>query len=236
MTYLHPVLPALLVLILLGVLRGSRRVALPSTIALFLWISPPVAWLTAGILEWRYPVRQFPTEDVDAFVVLSGSSFTPNPSQPEALPAWNTYARCRYAAWLYRTWRPRPIVVTGGPDPELTAVMREVLESEGIPAAMIRTESRSHSTYENAAFTAALLLPAGLRRIALVTEAYHMPRADACFRKQGFFVVAAPFCYRTLEFRHVRDWLVPSWRPLLFNDEALHEYVGLVWYRLAGRT
>ncbi len=236
MTYIHLVLPALLLTIFVGAYRGWRRVALAASVALLVWAWPPVAWLTSGLLEWRYPVREFPPDEVDVLVVLSGSSYEPHPSQPYALPGWNTYVRCRYAAWLYRHWRQVPIVVTGGPKTELTDMMREVLEAEGVPAEKIRVESRSRSTYENAVFTVAILRPLGVHRIGLVTEAYHMRRAEACFRKQGLEVVAAPCAYRTLEFRDAKAWLLPDSRGINFNEDALHEAVGLFWYRVTGKA
>jgi uncharacterized SAM-binding protein YcdF (DUF218 family) len=241
MTYLHPVIPALLVLAFAGALYGNRkggqRTTLLALLGLFLWAWPPIAWLTAASLELRYPLREFPTGDADAIVVLSSGVRQAHPSMPEETADWETYVRCRYAAWLYHHWRAVPVVASGGAAPRAVAadVMRQVLEKEGVPPEKILTEGRSHSTYENAAFTAALLMPAGTRRIALVTEAFHMPRAEAAFRKQGFAVAAAPCAYRQLEFPSWPVWLLPGTGSLRQNDEALHEWIGLAWYCLSGK-
>jgi uncharacterized SAM-binding protein YcdF (DUF218 family) len=51
------------------------------------------------------------------------------------------------------------------------------------------------STAENAHFVADLLLPRGERRVGVVTCAWHLPRATACFVAAGLIatgIAAAP--------------------------------------------
>jgi len=239
MSYVHPVLPALIVLIAVGLIRPKRfhRLAVVAALMLFLWSWLPVAWLMAGTLEWHYPVTRFPAGDVEAIVVLGGAESPSNAGQPESLVAQNTYVRCRHAAWLYRHWRAVPVIAAGGPAPiePIAGLMRHVLETEGVPPDSIWTEARSSSTYENAAFTAQLLRARGIRRVALVTEAYHMLRAAACFRKQGLTVTAAPCSYRTIDPEFNAAGLVPSAKMMTQNDDVLHEWIGLAVYKVAGR-
>jgi uncharacterized SAM-binding protein YcdF (DUF218 family) len=226
------------VLLLIEAARGIRR-ARPGrrvfalALALFLWSWPPAAALLCGSLEWRYAVSPFPAGDAEAIVVLGGDVYEADPSQPENSPGHNTSLRCSYAAWLHRRWKPLPILAAGGSG--AAAVMARALEADGAPPSMIWTETASGSTYENAVYSARILRAKGIRRIALVTEAYHMPRAAACFRKQGLAVVPAPFAYRTLRFH--ADWrhAFPSVEAARFSEDSLHEWVGLAWYRLLGR-
>ena len=77
------------------------------------------------------------------------------------------------------------------------------------------------------------MIPQSERRIVLVTDAYHMLRADACFRKESFTVIPAACGYRTYHDFQFSDWL-PGWEPIAWNEDAVHESVGLVWYRLHG--
>jgi uncharacterized SAM-binding protein YcdF (DUF218 family) len=134
-----------------------------------------------------------------------------------------------------------PVLATGGPLPGSPAplviadVMVHVLEEDGIPRAMIWTERASRSTYENAAFSARILRDKGIRHIVLVTEAYHMPRSVACFRKQGLDVTPAPFAYRSRRFRLRWNNFFPSVSSLLDNEDILHEWAGLVWYQASGK-
>ncbi len=65
-----------------------------------------------------------------------------------------------------------------------------------------------------------------------MTSARHMPRAAACFRALGMTVVPAPAdrVIRSGPLR-VRDWL-PDAVALEGSLGAIHEYAGLLAYRL----
>lgn len=69
--------------------------------------------------------------------------------------------------------------------------MAEILEGEfGVPVRW--REELSRDTADNARFSAVMLKAAGISRIVLVTQAFHMPRAVALFEAAGLQVVAAP--------------------------------------------
>ena len=71
--------------------------------------------------------------------------------------------------------------------------MADLQRKAGVPDKhLILTEKRSRSTRENAAYGAVILRQHGIKRIVLVVEAQSMPRASACFRKEGIEVTAAP--------------------------------------------
>jgi uncharacterized SAM-binding protein YcdF (DUF218 family) len=63
-----------------------------------------------------------------------------------------------------------------------------------------------------------------------------MPRAVGIFRRAGFKVVAYPVDYRT--FGDVRDFHFghTGLDELMILDSAVHEWIGLIVYRLAGKT
>ncbi|MGB8710527.1 MAG: YdcF family protein [Methyloceanibacter sp.] len=93
----------------------------------------------------------------------------------------------------------------------------------GISASRVVLETKSTSTYENAIFCAALVKPQAHDRWLLVTDALHMPRAIASFRKAGF---------------HVEPWPIhdDAASELSMVASAIHEWVGLVTYRVLDRT
>lgn len=120
-------------------------------------------------------------------------------------------------------------VAAGGP---VGALLADV----GIAPDRIVLEERSRNTFENAVLTRDLVHPKPGERWLLVTSAYHMPRAVGVFRAAGFDVTPYPVDYRT------RDWS-DMWR--LFDripagherlDLAAREWLGLLAYRLTGRT
>jgi len=245
MTYLHPVLVFLTLLALGGVWQRRKTGKYAATAALaglFLWGWGPTTWLLCGTLEWWFPVTAVPGQEAEAIVVLSGGARPPNASQPEAVPLPDTYLRSVHAAWLYKHWRPLPVIASGGAQNSggerviLADVMRGILEKEGVPGSMIWTETKSHSTYENAVYTAEVLRRRNIRKIVLVTEGYHMLRAAKCFRRQGLEVVPAACSYRYLQFTGRWQQFIPAPEMMLFNDDCLHEWVGLLWYSITGRA
>jgi len=83
-------------------------------------------------------------------------------------------------------------------------------------------ESKSRNTYENATVAAALVVLKPGERWILVTSGSHMPRAVGAFRKAGFNVHPWPVIYC-------------SERGRLSFRIAIHEWIGLIIYRLSGR-
>jgi uncharacterized SAM-binding protein YcdF (DUF218 family) len=72
------------------------------------------------------------------------------------------------------------VVVSGGAlggRPAEAAAMHAWLVAEGVDPARILLEPHARSTFDNASLCAALVAGAGVRRVTLVTEGYHMPRA-----------------------------------------------------------
>jgi uncharacterized SAM-binding protein YcdF (DUF218 family) len=224
--------------------RSTRHLAVKLLVCIelgfLLLFWPPAVYVLNRTLESGY--RQgYPTDrSVEAIVVLASTVNPPQPERPVLLLGSDTYERCYYAAWLYKHWQPLPIIASGGPDPDLGSsasfadAMRQTLTGIGVPPESVWTEEQSRNTYESAVYMANMLRQRHIRRIALVTEAYHMRRAELAFRRQGVSVVAAPCGFRS---RYRMRWinLFPS--VVAFNQglQALHEYLGLLWYALAGR-
>jgi uncharacterized SAM-binding protein YcdF (DUF218 family) len=97
---------------------------------------------------------------------------------------------------------------------------------------MIWTEERSESTHEAAVYAVQILRKKGISRIALVTEAYHMPRAEGSFRREGIEVIPAPCRFHKLQFSWAE--LLPRLEAIDRNENVLHEWVGMLWYRARG--
>lgn len=240
-TYIQPLLLVFLVMVFAGLVRQKhgRRSYLPTLglVGLLFLSWPPVDWLLSRPLEARYPVQPFPPAAAQAIVVLSSTVTPPRYGRLYPRPDKETYQRCEFAAWLHKNWFPLPVLACGGlgertSKQATSATMRELLQQGGVPAALIWTEQRSHSTHENAVYGAEILRQHGIRTIALVVEAQAMPRAEACFRKEGITVVPAPCEFRQLEAS--LDDLLPSWKSIKRNEDTLHEFVGLAWYWLRG--
>jgi uncharacterized SAM-binding protein YcdF (DUF218 family) len=113
--------------------------------------------------------------------------------------------------------------------------MLKIFALLGGDSARVYMEPRPRTTSEDALYTAALLKPKPTERWLLVTSALHMPRAVGCFRAAGFQAEPYP-----VEFRTVRSHLFTGFSPgsaaLSDLDTAAKEWIGLVAYRLMGKT
>lgn len=171
----------------------------------------------------------------DAIVVLSAEADRHGTEYGDAVAGSMTMQRLRYGAALQRR-TGLPLLVSGGVPgtglPSLAALMQRAAVHEfGVPVRWL--EERSADTRENATFSADLLRRDGVRRILLVTSAWHMPRAIACFRGEQIEAIAAPTGFRGPA---IEDWqsFVPRWSGLRDTSLALHELGGRLYYWLTG--
>jgi uncharacterized SAM-binding protein YcdF (DUF218 family) len=223
--------------------RPRRRllwIAVPLLLLTLLSL-PLVGYFAQGSLEWRHPpLRQRPA-DVEAIVVLGSYAFPANAVRPRPELDGPALARVCQAAALYHDGPPCPVLVSGGkPDPggsepASADVMAGLLRQMGVADGDLIVENASRDTFENAQNSAALLNRRGLKRVALVTDAGHLPRAVACFRKQGLDVVPAGCSYRAIAYEFRADSVLPSLSGLSACHHAAYEWLSLAWYRLRGR-
>lgn len=206
-------------------------------IALYLLCTPYIANRLVQGLE-SYPAlspelaRQ---AGAQAIVVLGGGRDEGAPEYGGDTVSGGLLVRLRYAAYL-SSHTGLPVIPSGGSvlseGPPEAQLAKQALEQE-FKVKVAAVEDRSLTTLENAVFTAALLDRLGFKRVLLVTHAWHMPRAMRVFQQAGIDAIAAPtsFVYRADTGEELLDWL-PSAGSLQLSSIALHEYVGMLWYRL----
>ena len=202
----------------------------------------PLANLLLLPLEDRFPQWDASRGPPDGIVVLGGVI------SPEVSVARNSIAidetaeRITFTAELARRYPKARIVVSGGSaalifDGAVEAPFgKRELEALGVSAERIAVEERSRNTIENAEFARRVADPKAGERWLLVTSAYHMPRAMAAFRLAGFPVESCPVDWRTRgEIDLGRPFGLLS-DGLHRTDTAFHEWLGLLAYRLTGKT
>lgn len=231
---------SLIVLGLAGVWLSLRRralglaIATASLLALLALGTQVVGQALIRTLE-PPPLAATARAGAQAIVILAGGRIRASPDWGGDTLSASTLRRVRYGAQLARE-TGLPVLLSGG-DPERTKtpearLMQTVLEREfGIKPRWI--EERSETTADNARLSAAILVPLGLTRVLLVTDAFHMPRARRAFAQAGFTPIAAPTGYigrRPFRMHH----LVPNAEALRVSNVALREWVARWWYRLRG--
>jgi uncharacterized SAM-binding protein YcdF (DUF218 family) len=230
-----------LVLLAFGRRRWAGAVLLATLLGLYAASTPFVAGWLSGLLERQYPpVAMADTPDADVIVVLGGA--TGPALAPRQDPDLNEHAdRLMHAADLYKAGKAKLVLASGGnwrhPSLNLSEAtdMRDVLMRFGVPADAILMEKSSLDTGQNADFSARLMREHHLATALLVTSGIHMPRAMAAFRRAGVPVTASA---TDIVDAGTVDWLVLDWLPspmaLVHTGDALHELVGMLYYRLRG--
>jgi uncharacterized SAM-binding protein YcdF (DUF218 family) len=191
-------------------------------------------------LEQRFPDMAYPDQPIDGIIILGGSYDTVSHSYESEIVLHEDTKPVSVVADLAHRYPNAKIIFSGGTSDPLTpglseaAIVKQIFISWGIPGDRILLEEQSQTTEENARFTARLLKPTPQSRWLLVTSAYHMPRAMGAFRKAGLDVLAFPAGPRThgwQDFWWPSDTATDNLRRV---DLAIHEWLGLVAYRLRG--
>jgi uncharacterized SAM-binding protein YcdF (DUF218 family) len=233
--FLLPPLNALLLLVIGACFwRRRRRLArlLIGTGGLLLWLLalPVVGGLMQRTLEGE-ALTPAAVQQAQAIVVLGAGVYPQAPEYGGDSVGEVSLVRLRYAAKLQRE-SGLPLLVSGGrPDGagglSEAEAMRQVLVGEfGVPVRWL--ESASNNTRENARLSAEQLKAEGISRILLVTHAWHMPRALLSFSGTGVEALPAATQF-TRGQPMLLDFLPTSYTA---SRQAMHEWIGLLWYRL----
>jgi len=235
--------PGLLVLLLLGwgVWRlrcRSRAGALGAFgLALMIWVLSvaPTADLLMSGLEADFSV---PKElHADAIIMLGGAAYRNVPDlSGKGAPGEGTMERLVTAARLYRRMGV-PIIVSGGrgfaQGASIAELAQRFLVDLGVPPAHILLEGHSRDTYENALLTKIVCDRYGFQNPLLVTTGFHLKRAVLSFEAVGMKVTPFPCGLTTYPGKtyHWYHWL-PGAGSLAATSAALHEWFGLLYYRI----
>jgi uncharacterized SAM-binding protein YcdF (DUF218 family) len=113
--------------------------------------------------------------------------------------------------------------------------VKEVLIAMGVKPEDIYLEEKARNTHENAVNTKQMLKPFMQERMVLVTSAMHMPRAEACYLKEGFLIDVFPADIKKKDTPSgILDQISPQERNLAKFAELVREITGYVIYRIVG--
>jgi uncharacterized SAM-binding protein YcdF (DUF218 family) len=230
-----PLLVALIGLVLIGRWpRFGRMLATLGVLALALLSLPVIAALLIRLVDDTPPLDPARAVSAQAIVILGGGVRIDAPEYGGDTLARLTLERVRYGARLARVVK-LPVMVSGGRPATAheteARLMKDALENEfGVAVRWI--EDRSRNTHENAVMTAAILRPAGVRRIVLVAHSFDMPRATAEFAAAGLETIAAPTGVLRGYSGIVLDY-VPNAQALQGSYYALYELIANALRRIS---
>jgi uncharacterized SAM-binding protein YcdF (DUF218 family) len=189
--------------------------------------------------QHRYPEDEV-LSDLDLLVVL-GAGYRPSGgSRESAEPTGLAYARVFGGVKAFKKSRAKTLAFCEGWG-EQTAesgaeVMKALAMQLGVQEDEIITEDSSQNTMDNAVQLKKLLPGQGQSHIGLVTSALHMPRSQRVFKRvfPQEMIVPVPVGYR-FDHRKRNNSLksfIPSSRALQASTDALHEWIGMLWYAI----
>lgn len=242
----------LISLVVLGVLMGGTRwrrkgLVLAAIGGLGLAIagfSPLGVWL-ARTLENRFPLQGQEMAAPTGILVLGGSiDQVTTAARGGQVTLAAAPSRITEAVALAHRYPSARLVFTGGSNALLRAdalgeaeAAAKLFVELGIARERITIENQSRNTYENAVLTKAMVTPRPGERWLLVTSAWHMPRSVGIFRRAGFAVVPYPTDFETRNTeRELWRPILPASRGLDLVDRMAREWLGLLAYRVGGRT
>jgi uncharacterized SAM-binding protein YcdF (DUF218 family) len=218
------------------VVAGRRVVYGLASTVFFISIAPVGEWLVSP-LEDRFPRPASLPPYIKGILVLSGGADLEVSASRGVVSLREAGDRFLEAGVLGRAHPDLPILYVGGSkrgsDMDGNAfVARSIFNGFGLDSTRIIYEMKSRDTAESALL--ARILVSDNKGWLLVTSASHMPRAIGAFRAQNWEVLAFPVDYNTPR--------KSSWGLLSFVHSArlistaIHEWGGLIWYRLSGRS
>ena len=226
--------------LLLRAWRAARILGLAAALLLLVAGVLPIYMPLMRDLEDRYPHPAAWPAHVDGVLVL-GSGFDTAILRARGAPASNGGAYRLVAVLAVARHYPTARVVFSGGSGVLggaayseAETARYVFDELGLDPARLTLEPHSRNTYENILFSKALVKPKPGEVWLLATSAIHMPRAMAIARKLDWPMIAWPSDYITGP--HGRGAVFAIAENLGGTDYAVHEWIGLLAYRLFGKA
>lgn len=176
----------------------------------------------------------------DTVIVLSGM-LNSALSNGEHLEFSGAADRIIRAMELVKDQHAKTMIISGG-DGSLTGefqseaqLLSQFVQKWGVKADQIIVDADSKNTYENALFSKEKVEKHHFKKILLITSAFHMYRAQGCFKSVDLEVDVLPVdFYATKQIGDFRDFL-PSSSALSKMNVVIHETVGIIVYALTGR-
>ena len=219
---------------------GGRMLWAAATLTAIVSLTP-LSGLLAYRLETRIAASHYDLDALAGVIVLGGATGHGELAREHGTYQINDAAeRLATIVALRRQRADLPVLVSGGSgrlfpsDVREAEITRMFLADMGVDPESVAFETRSRNTYENGVYSAEMLADRPGRYL-LVTSAMHMPRALGVFRQAGVDVIPHPVDHR-IAAPELSLFAVQPLERFSDLDAALREIVGLVSYRLLGRT
>ncbi len=198
------------------IFRARQRVK--RTLVGVIVLSALLAVLAIAVLYFQVDARAGVERAARADVIIVlGSAVWPG-----GRPSPSLYARTQHAIALYREGYSANLILCGGlgqyPPTEAEA-MRKMAQAAGVPSDALILDEASHSTEESLANARALMQVRGWRTALIVSDPFHLLRAETMAKDVGIEAYGSPASDSpTYTTAHLRVWY------------TTREALALIWY------
>jgi uncharacterized SAM-binding protein YcdF (DUF218 family) len=217
----------------------GRVLIIIAGLVLYVFSIPAISNRLMYSLESQYNQPDKETlSNLDIVVVLGAGYYPSIGLREHAEPSGLAYARVFGAVKAFKNSGADALAFCEGWRDQANESGAEVMKAFamelGVTEDKIITEDRSQNTMENCTKLKTLLIPKKHRIIGLVTSASHMPRSQNVFRKvfSEDEIVPIPVAYRYTPEENILKRMIPSARELQNSTEAIHEWIGMFWYKI----
>ena len=216
----------------------GRILIILAGLVLYLFSIPAISNLLLYSLESQYhqPDIEY-LSSLDLVVVLGAGYYPSGEFRESAEPNGLVYIRIFGGVKAFQNSDAETLVLCGGGDNDSdyetdANVMKTLAMELGIQEDKIIIEDKSRNTMENATNLKKLLPPQKQRKIGLVTSALHIPRSARVFRHvfPDDIIIPIPVGYCYTPSKRFLSRIIPSSSALQTSTEAIHEWIGMLWY------
>ncbi|MCP9746673.1 YdcF family protein [Lacihabitans sp. CS3-21] len=218
----------------------NKRMTIGFLVILYIFSCP-------AIINYMLKMYEFPTHEIvnsknyEFGIVLTGGLINESKSLGDNIHLGPQSDRLWQTAELYKAKKITKIMISGGDgfhkiDPLIPTEndkSRDFLIKVGVNPEDIIQEKKAINTHENAKFSKQLL-PNYKKTVLVITSAFHLKRALACFEKEKLkadWYATSPIS-RNYNFK-LQD-LIPSSGTLSDAETIANELVGMVVYKFMG--
>ncbi|WP_194777397.1 YdcF family protein [Pararhodonellum marinum] len=231
-----------ILLTLVGVIWKNRKVLWLGIILLLFFSNPFIA--NESMRIWEPDFVDFDDlPDYEIGIVLTGVTNL-NKTSPDRTFFNKGADRATHALQLYKLGKIKKILITGGqgfnPTNEQTEaqLLADFMVMAGVPIENILIENEAVNTRENASFSKDFLKKEKFdldQTFLLITSAFHMKRAKACFDKVGLKTDTFPVDYYAHDTKFdLPSLLYPNPNALSLWHKLVKEWMGILIYLTAG--
>ncbi|WP_200979717.1 YdcF family protein [Echinicola sp. 20G] len=246
LTFLAMPLTIVLVLISLGFILRKRklgnRLTLTGILLLLFFTNKFISNATMNAWEPEFKsIADLPAYDLG--IVLTGVTNLDKTAYDRTF--FNKGAdRATHAIQLYQMGKIKKILITGGQglNPANSNTEAKLLANFMVIAGVARhdiiIEDKAVNTRQNALFTLEKLQSKSMKtksKYLLITSAFHMKRAKACFDKVGLSTDTFPVDYYSSDVKFdFQNLVIPTPDGLIIWTKLFKEWIGLVVYKIVG--